>query len=313
MSSFPIAPGPTASDNSALAALTQQLREQYRDSISYVLAYGSCLRSGDMYDGLLDLYLIVDDYRSAYGSGLRALGNSLLPPNVFYAQLDHEGRTLRCKYALVSAADFTRANSSRSFESYFWGRFAQPLGVVWEREPEHRAKLDEILQCAVQTFLCAALPCLPARGNLRDLWSQALSLSYNTELRTERSGRADELANTSLQHFVEVTQLVDIPQLELQCTDAQGGSPDHYQTSYGNFERRRAKAAWALRRVSGKLRSILRLVKALFTFTGGLDYIAWKLERHSGQTITVPDRVRKYPLVFAWGFFWRLYRQEVFK
>ena len=34
--------------------------------------------------------------------------------------------------------------------------------------------------------------------------------------------------------------------------------------------------------------SVLRLLKALFTFEGGLDYIAWKLERHSGQRIEVP-------------------------
>ncbi len=58
--------------------------------------------------------------------------------------------------------------------------------------------------------------------------------------------------------------------------------------------------------------SILRLVKALFTFEGGIDYIVWKLQRHSGQEIIVPDKVRRYPLVFSWGFFWRLYRRGIF-
>ena len=57
----------------------------------------------------------------------------------------------------------------------------------------------------------------------------------------------------------------------------------------------------------------MRLVKALFTFEGGLDYIAWKLERHSGEKIDIPDRVRRAPLIFLWGFFWDLYRRGIFK
>lgn len=59
--------------------------------------------------------------------------------------------------------------------------------------------------------------------------------------------------------------------------------------------------------------SIMRLVKALFTFEGGLDYIAWKLERHSGEKIVIPDTVRRAPLIYLWGFFWGLYRRGIFK
>jgi hypothetical protein len=29
--------------------------------------------------------------------------------------------------------------------------------------------------------------------------------------------------------------------------------------------------------------------------------------------VVVPDRVRRFPLLFMWGFFWRLYRQGVFR
>jgi hypothetical protein len=309
MTSFPTAVGPTASDTPALAALTESLRKQYRDSVKYVLAYGSCLRSGDIYDGLLDLYLIVDSYSSAYGHGLRATSNWLLPPNVFYAQQEHEGRILRCKYALVSSADFARANSPRSFESYFWGRFSQPIGVVWERNAQQRFELDAVLQQAVGSFLSAALPALPEQGSLEQLWSDGLSLSYNTELRSERSGRATELASSSRQHFETVTELMQIPSLQL----SRNGSQLDYQSRYNSLQRRWAKLAWPLRAMSGKLRSILRLIKALFTFAGGLDYIAWKLERHSGQKVEIPDRVRRFPLIFVWGFCWQLYRRGIFK
>ena len=65
--------------------------------------------------------------------------------------------------------------------------------------------------------------------------------------------------------------------------------------------------------MQGKLLSVARLLKALVTFEGGLDYIAWKLERHSGVPVDIPDRVRRYPLIFIWGLFWKLYRRGVFR
>ena len=74
-----------------------------------------------------------------------------------------------------------------------------------------------------------------------------------------------------------------------------------------------SRAAWALRIAQGKLLSVARLLKALFTFDGGLDYIAWKLERHSGVPVEIPDKVRRYPLIFVWGLFWKLYRRGVFR
>jgi hypothetical protein len=78
-------------------------------------------------------------------------------------------------------------------------------------------------------------------------------------------------------------------------------------------QRLSTQLAWSLRKGQGKLLSITRLVKALFTFEGGLDYIAWKLERHSGESVVIPDKVRRAPLIYMWGFFWNLYRRGVFK
>ena len=68
-------------------------------------------------------------------------------------------------------------------------------------------------------------------------------------------------------------------------------------------------AGWRVRRVQGKLMSVLRLLKALFTFVGGLDYVAWKMQRHSGRQVEIPARVRRWPWIFMWGYFWGLYRQ----
>ena len=71
--------------------------------------------------------------------------------------------------------------------------------------------------------------------------------------------------------------------------------------------------AWLLRRLFGKALSMARLLKALFTFEGGLDYAAWKLGRHSGQSVEIPDRVRRHPLIFVWPLLWQLYRRGVIR
>ncbi len=74
-----------------------------------------------------------------------------------------------------------------------------------------------------------------------------------------------------------------------------------------------SKLAWLGRIAQGKLLSLLRLAKAAFTFQGGVDYLVWKLERHTGWPIELPDRVRRHPLLYGWGMLWRLYRQGVFR
>ena len=57
--------------------------------------------------------------------------------------------------------------------------------------------------------------------------------------------------------------------------------------------------AWALRRACGKALNALRLAKAAFTFEGGADYIAWKIERHSGVALELADWQRRHPLLAA--------------
>ena len=62
------------------------------------------------------------------------------------------------------------------------------------------------------------------------------------------------------------------------------------------------------RRTWGKFLSIARWLKALATFDGGLDYAAWKLERHSGVKVEISDRMRRRPWLYVWGELIRLYR-----
>jgi hypothetical protein len=74
-----------------------------------------------------------------------------------------------------------------------------------------------------------------------------------------------------------------------------------------------AGIAWWFRRVLGKLLSILRLAKGVFTFDGGVDYILWKIERHSGVKATPTPWQRRHPLLAAPALAWRLYRRGAFR
>ena len=304
-------PGAGTPPSPALATLVDTLRARHGDAVEAVLFYGSCLRSGDLFDGLVDLYLIVDGYRHLYGAGLRAAANRLLPPNVYYIEIPVDGRVLRAKYAVLSKADLRRG-TRRWFHSYLWGRFTQPIALAWARDDRVRQEVMDSLSAAVRTFLERVLPRLPAAGTVRELWQRGLALSYAAELRAESSGRAAELTDAALDYYVSVTRAA-APGLRWPLHIEGSGGQARYRADIPGRTRLLARLAWPLRRLQGKLLSVLRLLKALFTFDGGLDYIAWKLERHSGQKVEIPDRVRRWPLIFVWGLFWRLYRRGIFR
>ena len=73
------------------------------------------------------------------------------------------------------------------------------------------------------------------------------------------------------------------------------------------------RADWALRIAWGKWLSLLRLLKGLATFEGGLDYVAWKLERHTGRRVEIPPRVRRRPWLYVWPLVWRHWRRGTFR
>lgn len=317
MSSYPHVEGPDTAADPNLAELLAQLDARHNGAICCTLVYGSCLRSGDIYDGLLDLYLICDNYRAAYLRPLPAAANWMLPPNVFHAEQkpvkgSHTDQTLRSKVTVISLRDFQRGCSPAWFQSYIWGRFAQPTRILYARDEQVRGQVEEALIAAAATLLKNAIPALPQEGSLTELWEQSLGLSYATELRTERNNRAGELAQFASDFYATLTRH-HAAQLGFPFALQELDGELRYQSRVSAMRRRRASLAWALRRAQGKLLSIMRLVKALFTFEGGLDYIAWKLERHSGQEVVIPDRVRRAPLIYLWGFSWGLYRRGIFK
>lgn len=296
----------------AVRALTDGLLHRHGSAVQAILFYGSCLRTGTDDEGIVDLYVLVDSYRSVYRQWIKGFLNRLLPPNVFYLELPFQGRVVRAKYAVISLRDFQRGTSMRWFHSYLWGRFAQPTRLLYARNDHIARQVRSALAQAVTTFISRVLPQLPSDFNSRNLWCTGLSLSYRAELRAERREGIGLLVDNAPAYYEELTYaaMVAIPFSVVADTHVY---PIRYHTSIPTWRRYHGRWAWIARQIQGKLLSFLRLLKGLFTFEGGVDYIAWKLERHSGVKIEVTPQLRRHPLIVGWGVFWRLYRQRVFR
>lgn len=293
-----------------LSRLRDHLIDHHGNAIEAILFYGSCLRSCDDFDGLVDLYVLTSDYRGFYHRWIPAGFNWLLPPNVFYIEVPYQDRVVRAKYAVLSMGDFTKGTTKAWFHSYLWGRFAQPSALLYTRSPEVRTQIYTAFGRAVLTFVERALPRVPMRFTSRDLWTTGLRLSYAAELRSESTDRAVGIVDASANYYEQVTLAASkaLPYLAESQTQ-----PKEYVANIASYSRLLNRFAWLVRRVQGKILSVLRLIKGLFTFHGGLDYILWKIERHSGITVEVSPFARRHPLLASWGVFWRLYRRGAFR
>src|SRR5689334_16141319 len=117
-----------------VTGMATAIAEKYGAASRAILFYGSCLRQQQLEGLMLDFYLIVSDYRAAYGKTWLAAANRLIPPNVFY--FEHDG--LAAKYAVLSEADFHRLNGPETSNVSVWARFSQPSRLVWASDAQAR-------------------------------------------------------------------------------------------------------------------------------------------------------------------------------
>lgn len=270
----------------AVQAIARAARERHAPGIAAVLFYGSCFRDGVVMDRLVDLYLLADDYGRTGQGRLAARANQLIPPNVFYLEIEHEGEKVRAKYAIVTLDQLEAKVSPETDNPYFWARFAQPTGLVWCRNDMTRRRVTNILATAVRTTFAAARALTRDRAASEALWTVVFLETYRTELRAEKPDRAAEIYQSFAARYDRLTRAL-----------------------IGENVKPRPRS-WAHTRRVGKALSVLRLLKAAFTFSGGADYLAWKIERHSGQPIPLTDWQRRHPILAAPPILWRLWRSK---
>ena len=264
---------------------------QYSKAARAILFYGSCLRSEQLDGQMLDFYLIVSDYDAAYDKKWLAKWNRRLPPNVFPFQ--HQG--LMAKVAILSEADFHELNRQGASAVSVWARFAQPSRMVWAADDAGWTMAVRAISGAAPTLLNAALALVEREVDVLDLWQSGFQMTYSAELRAERNDRPAsvvEFDHDRYQKFGRAALHHTMIANELR------GEKVHILP---DPERRimQERNRWPGLRRRGKILTVARLVKATFTYAGGIDYLAWKINRHAGTKIEVKPWQRKWPLLAA--------------
>jgi len=260
--------------------LATAVAARYGRAARAVLFYGSCLRERQLDGLMLDFYLIVSDYEAAYGKSWLATANRLIPPNVFPFEADG----LTCKYAVLSEADFARLCGLATDNPSVWARFAQPARLVWAADDGAQAGAIDAVVAAAPTLIARTLPTLATTpSEPLDIWRAAFALTYAAELRAERKTRSGSIVDSDPDRYrrftpavLEAAKTILVPQDEAQ-----------------------AVRGWKRTQRRGKRLTLLRLAKASATFAGGIDYLAWKINRHAGTRIAIRPWQRRWPILGA--------------
>jgi len=284
-----------------LEPLLDALLRRHGRALRAVVLYGSTRRKADVHDGLVDLMAVVESYRAVHGRGIAAVLNSLLPPNVYYLEAAAGAGRVRCKYIVVSMRDLARRMRG-GLDGYFWARFTQPCRLVHAADPGAIEQVTACRAAAARHFAAQAAPRMRGRHGASAFWTEAVRASYGCELRPEPPGAAEALIGADPRFWHELAGhcLPGLPGVTVEG--------DAYRFAPGRARRLGARLRWASRRVWSRTLNVLRLFKAAGTFANGVDYLAWKLERHSGIRVEPTERMRRHPRLAAWGLLWRLVR-----
>jgi hypothetical protein len=252
---------------SEIMALAAKVRARHEGVVA-VLAYGSCLRGVDSRETLIDYYVLTDTMNGVSANPMSRWGCQLAPPNVYYIEDGSSGGALRAKYAVLPLVLFETWVQRGVLNPYFWARFAQPSALLHASDSEMQRRVTQAMAHAHETFYANAIAIEP---DGQKAWTAGFRATYASELRPEPRGKADEIVEMNADYYARATQLM------------RHVAPFHANQS--------------LRRITGKMWSLARLAKASFTFRGGADYLAWKIERHSGEKIVISPWQRRHPII----------------
>lgn len=274
-----------------VTALARSVAARHPGALA-VLFYGSCLRETRLDGLMLDFYLIVENYRAAYRERWAARANAALPPNVY----PFEEGGLIAKYAVLSADDLARETGEAARDASTFARFAQPARLVWANDAAARVNVVQSVAQAAPTLLRLAAPLVLKSGAGLEAWREAFRRTFAAELRAERGGRPEAIVDADPQRYARFAAVI-------RADDPAAFAP-------ADKKRRTAlERRWAQLRRRGKRRQVLKLAKASLTFAGGIDYLAWKINRHAGAGIVISEWQRRHPLLAAVGLVPRLLRR----
>jgi len=284
-------------------AVMTAIRDRHPDRVLGFVYYGSSLRDLDDPEKMLDFYVLVDSYRATHGAGLsggwRSLTNRLIPPAVYYLELNQDIVLSTCKYSIITLREFER-RCADSFLSQVWGRFAQPCALLGASDATIEARIVQARANAVCKLASETAPLFEGPASAEEFWGRAFYESYRTELRPESDdGRAREIVARYRDRYDAVSQTLF-------------GEPLNGRFNVQNYPGTGSSTRWFLRRLIGRPVAAIRVLNSAATFDGGLDYVLRKVERHSGVSLEVTDAQRRHPVLWSPVLGWKLWRRGAF-
>ena len=180
--------------------------------------------------------------------------------------------------------------------------------MVYARNEKVREQVNKSFSQAILTFVNRVLPRIPQDFTTRELWSKGLELTYRSEFRPERPDKQVRLFDGNPTYFEDITSQA-LYSSTYQINHIESVGVNRYRAIIPYPVRVTSRITWTVRIVQGKILSALRLIKGSLTFEGGVDYILWKIERHSGVTLEVSPFLRRHPILAMCSLSWRLYRR----
>ncbi len=309
----------SASDDPALEAAVGRLAAAGGNALAGLVFFGS-RRTGAARANVwsaYDVFVVVETYRAFYGAlrragltgkrpGLMALVSGWLPPTQYSLRFEPEG--VHVKAAVIRRDTWRRETSPRRRDHFCMGRLCQPTRILYARDEDARGLLLEGLVFAHRETWRWGRPWLPPSFDADSYGRSVLRTSMRWEVRPEPAGRANSLW--------EAQRDIQIPVFEVLLRELEErGEVAPVPGRAGWFRPARpVRASERLRLQMYFRRSIVRAtarwLKHVVTFEGWLDYIVRKASRHTGQPITLTERERRWPWIFAWGRFFRYLRHK---
>jgi len=195
-------------------------------------------------------------------------------------------------------------HSLRARSVSVWARFAQPSRLVWAKDEEARREVVGAVSQAAPTLFQLTMPVMDTEvdTSILDIWKRGFSLTYGAELRAERKGRSFSIVDVDPGRYERFGQAALAGIAQKMGVGANGEVPLLVRSD-------RMKRRWRGMSRKGKALSVIRLMKATTTFAGGVDYTAWKINRHAGTEIVVKPWQRRWPIIGALTLLPRLLRR----
>ncbi|MBI2059765.1 MAG: hypothetical protein HYT87_08345 [Nitrospirae bacterium] len=277
----------------------------YGEGLLAVVLYGSYLSpSLRKPTSFPDFIVVAKERTNANRTWGQRILYPFLPPNALSGSIPTtSGTPLPCKYYVLAADDFEKATDYDTRDLAIAGRLSKRIAVI---HASGVAALAHVTQaCARSMVLNAALalPSFDGPFELDEFSAATLNVSYRAEFRMTEAGKVKAIFNAEAEFYRQAYAVVleELRDAGLVKSDGRRWQPTPQVESF------RILAEELIRR--SRRNGKWRLVKYILLFRGWTRYLVDKIERSQGERIELTALQKRFPLIFAWGHFFRLLRQ----